>query len=185
MRFNFLIFIVISSLFFGCGNQNKAKETDNVLSGNILTDEAKLDMLKTEASRLRGGGSIKNVELNGGKATIIYVSNYKEYKEINPQSSLTEVELNGYWETEDSIQKALNDGSVRIMRKLDFISEVNIILPFNENIYEISVNRLELERFVGKDFKTIEENWDTLFSNPYVYDKNGRQVFFEKFGAKK
>jgi hypothetical protein len=71
------------------------------------------------------------------------------------------------------------------MRKLDFVNEVNIILPYDKKVYKISVNKSELEKFIGTDFKSITENWNKTFSDPYVYDKKGRKAFFEKFGMKK
>ena len=42
---------------------------------------------------------MKTVELEGKSARIIYVKDYKEYKELNPQSGLTESDLEGYWES--------------------------------------------------------------------------------------
>lgn len=113
------------------------------------------------------------------------MSNFNDYKEINPQSSLTESELKAYWESGDAIEKALVDGSVRIMRKLNFIDEVNIILTYEGETYKISVNKSELEKFIGTDFKSITDNWDKTFSDPYVYNKKGRKAFFKKFGVVK
>ncbi|MCW3162518.1 hypothetical protein [Chryseobacterium oryctis] len=183
MKLKLLILIVISFVLFSCGNkENKTNLKEDVSSEKLLTNNTKLEELKIEASRLRAGGSIKTVELIDEKATIKYVSNFKEYKELNPQSSLTESELKAYWESGDAIKKTLIDGSVRIMRKLPFVNEVNTILPYDKKVYEISIRKSELEKFIGKDFKSILENWDKSFSEPYVYSKKGRQEFFEKFG---
>ncbi|QIH34546.1 hypothetical protein [Sphingobacterium sp. DR205] len=176
--------IAISCILLSCGNGEQKKEIkENVSNTKTATNDPKLEELKTEASRLRAGGSIKSVELIDKKATITYVSNFTEYKEINPQSSLTESELKAYWDSGDAIEKALIDGSVRIMRKLDFVDQVNINLPYEEEIYEISVNKAELEKFIGTDFKSITDNWDKRFSDPYVYNKKGREAFFKKFGV--
>lgn len=146
--------------------------------------EETLSKLKTEASRLRAGGSIKTVELEGKSAKIIYVKNYNEYKELNPQSGLTESELEAYWVSGDAIEKALVDGPVRIMKKLDYIDTVSIILPYKGTTYTISVNKNDLEKFVGADFQTIKSKWDETFSNPYVYNDKGRKSFLNKFGMK-
>ncbi|MBV6881948.1 hypothetical protein NG800_019120 [Epilithonimonas ginsengisoli] len=181
-----LLSIAILCILFSCGKVEQKKDIrENVSNTKVLTNERNLEELKTEASRLRAGGSIKSVKLIDRKAIIDYVSNFTDYKEINPQSSLTESELKAYWQSGDAIEKALIDGSVRIMRKLDFIDEVNIILPFEEKMYKISVNKSELEKFIGIDFKSITGNWDKTFSNPYVYDKKGREIFFKKFGVVK
>ncbi|MEG0915397.1 MAG: hypothetical protein RSF68_00120 [Myroides sp.] len=186
MKFKLLTITIFSVALFSCGNSEGTKiNYESEPSNKTLTTDTKLEDLKTEASRLRAGGSVKTVELIGEKATITYVANYKEYKKLNPQSSLTEEQLQGYWETGDAIHKALIDGSVRIMRKLDFVNEVNIILPYQNNVYEISVNKPELEKFIGSDFETIINNWEKTFYDPYVYSKEGRKAFFEKFGTEK
>ena len=90
----------------------------------------------------------------------------------------------GKWRSGDAIEKALVDGSVRIMKKLDYIDTVSIDLPYKGTTYIISVNKTDLEKFVGTDFPTIQNKWDETFSNPYVYDENGRKSFFDKFGKK-
>jgi len=181
-----LLTITIFCILFSCEKREQKKDTkENVSNTKVSTNDPKLEELKTEASRLRAGGSIESVELIDRKATIAYVSNFNDYKEINPQSSLTESELKAYWESGDAIEKALVDGSVRIMRKLDFIDEVNIILPYEGETYKISVNKSELEKFIGTDFKSITDNWDKTFSDPYVYNKKGRKAFFKKFGVVK
>jgi len=186
MKLKLLTITIFSVALFSCGNKERTKiNSESEPSNKTLTTDTKLEELKTEVSRLRAGGSVKTVELIGEKATITFVANYTEYKEVNPQSSLTEEQLKTYWETGDAIHKALIDGSVKIMRKLDFVNEVNIILPYNENTYEISVNKLELEKFIGSDFETIVNNWEKTFYDPYVYTKEGRKAFFEKFGVKK
>ena len=186
MKFTSLTLIVFSFVFFNCENlQKKPKSESENSTEKVLTSDAKNNELKIEASRLRAGGSIKKIELNGDKANITYVSNFEEYKKLNPQSSLTEDDLNVYWESGDAIEKALIDGSVKIMKKLNFVNEVRIELPYKENIYNISVSKTELEKFTGKDFETITSNWNELFSNPYVYNKKGRDTFFAKFGSKR
>ncbi len=185
MKIKLLTITTIFCILFSCGKAEHKKDTVGNVSNIKISTNIKLEELKTEASRLRAGGSIKSVELIDRKAKIAYVSNFTDYKEINPQSSLTESEFKAYWESGDAIEKALIDDSVRIMRKLDFIDEVNIILPYEEEIYKISVNKSELEKFIGTDFKSITDNWDKTFSNPYVYNKKGREAFFKEFGVVK
>ncbi|WP_293924330.1 hypothetical protein [Sphingobacterium sp. UBA6320] len=175
------ILSAISFLLFSCGNETQ-KSKNSIET--VVKQSSKMDELKIAASRLRGGGSIKSIELVGETVNIIYVSSYEEYKRLNPQSILTETDLSTYWESGDAIQKALIDGAVRIMKKLNFVNEVSIVLPYKNEVYEIFVVKSELEKFIGKDFETILKNWDELFSDPYVYDKEGRHKFFQKFGKK-
>lgn len=144
-----------------------------------------LEQLKTEASRLRNGGSVKSVELKNGKAIIAYVKDYTEYKQLQPQSTLTENDLKEYWSTGNAIQKVLVEGPVQIMKKLSFIDEVELILPFQDKVYRVDVKKTELEKFIGKDFSVITNSWTKNFVDPYVYDKKGSQKFLNKFSIEK
>lgn len=175
--------IVISCLLLSCDN-NKQPETSykNSEPTQVSSDEStRLEQLKVEASRLKGGGSVKEVKLKGENATISYVKDFKEYKEINPQSSLTETELKSYWATGAALEKGLVDGPVRIMKNLDFVKQVTIILPYKNTTYHLSVSKSELEKFIGKNFNAIKDNWDEMFVDPYVYNDKGRKEFLQEF----
>jgi len=145
-------------------------------------NESNIERLKVEAYRMNGGNSIKNVELKDGKATITYIKNFKEYKKLNPQSGLTESDLKSYWSTSDAIKKMLVGSPVRIMKSLDFINEVKIILPFENRTYQIDVKRSELVKFIGQSINEIKSDWSKSFADPYIYNKEGREEFFKKFG---
>ncbi|MGE8527991.1 hypothetical protein [Chryseobacterium rhizosphaerae] len=177
------IFLTITLCILASCNTDKKTERseDSKITIQSHPKESNLEQLKTEASRLRGGGSIKTVEFKNGIAIITYVKNYAEYKQLNPQSNLSEDDLKGYWSSGDAIQKALVDGSVRLMKNLDFINEVQITLPFQNKVYAIDVKKTELEKFIGRDFPQIRNNWTKNFIDPYVYDKKGRKEFFNKF----
>ncbi|CAD0002310.1 hypothetical protein [Flavobacterium salmonis] len=175
--------IIISMLFFSCGNP-KSEKTETVIVAP-KTETSNLEKLEVESSRLRAGGSIKKVELKNGKAIIEYVKDYNEYKKLNPQSGLTELDLENYWNSSDAIEKALVDGSIKLMTKLDFLDQVEIILPNKGTVNSINVKKSELEKFIGADFGTIKNNLDEKFSKPYVYNDSGREKLFSKFGKKK
>ncbi len=186
MKKAFLIIITFSVLIYSCETKEK-KKTEKKVEITIpeLTKEEKIGKLKKEASRLRGGGSVKEVLLIEDKAIITYVKNYSEYKKLNPKSNLTKKDINGYWDTGEAIEKALVDGSVRLMKKLDFLNEVEIILPYKSKTYSIDVEKEKLERYLGTNFAVITLSWNEKFSNPYVYDDKGRKTFFKDFGKVK
>lgn len=179
-----ILVIICFILIYSCGNSTSEEKepTEIVETESGPTD---LDRLKLESSRLRGGGFIKNVDFENGKATIHYVKNYKEYKELNPQSGLKKENFDDYWSTEEVIEKALVDGSVRLMKKLDFVDHVEIILPNQGKEYSIRIKKTELEQFIGLDFQTIIANWDEEFTEPFVYNDQGRKKFFSQFVKKK
>lgn len=166
--------ILVSS----CGNSEKKEEKTKTEVSKSTPEE----MLNKEASRLRAGGSVKDVILENGKATINYVKDYEEYKKLNPKSGLKESDLKSYWDSGDAVEKALVDGSVRLMKKLDFLNQVVIILPVNGLKYKIDVSKDELLKFLNADYEKLKNDWDDTFSNPYVYSDSGRKKFFEKFG---
>lgn len=176
-----LIIAIISISLFSCNNSKNEEENTKQIEENNSKDK-NIEKSETEASRLRAGGSVKSVELNEGKAIITYVKDYAEYKELNPQSSLTENDLDAYWESGNAIEKALIEGSVKIMTKLDYINTVKIILPHKGKIYSINVNKTEFEKFAGSNFNKIKDNLENDFINKYVYNENGRKEFFKRFG---
>lgn len=181
MKINRISIAILSTvIIISCRNPNIENKTESEII-ETKSEHTELEQLKKESLRLRAGGSIKKIELENGKATIEYVKDYKEYKEFNPQSVLSEADLQNYWNSSDAIEKALVDGSVRVMKKLDFINQVEIVLPNNGKVYSIDVKKSELEKFVGSDFSEIKNNWDEKFSNPYVYNDNRRQKFLNKF----
>jgi len=181
------IFVAILSLssiiIFSCVNPKSEEKIETDINKN-KSELTELEKLEIESSRLRAGGTIKNTILENGEAKIEYVKDFKEYKELNPQSGLTESDLDNYWNSNDAIEKALVEGSVRIMKNLDFINKVEIILPNKGKIYSINVTKKDLEDFIGFNFEEVKNNWNEKFSNPYVYNDNGRQKFFAKFGKK-
>lgn len=181
MKIKFILILsAIALMNLSCND----KETPTITNQSQPVDP-NLEQLKTEASRLRNGGSVKSIELKNGKAIITYVKDYTEYKQLQPQSKLTENDLKEYWSTGNAIQKILVEGPVQIMKKLSFIDEVELILPFQGKIYRSDVKKTELEKFIGKDFSEITNTWTESFVNPYVYNKNGRQKFLNKFSVEK
>lgn len=175
---------LIATLYIltSCGNENKSQNPR--ITNESQPIQSNLEKLKTETSRLRAGGSVGNVQLENGKAIISYIKSYAEYKKLNPQSQVTEKDFKEYWSSGQAIQKALIEGSVRILKELSFINEVEIILPLTNNTYKINVEKTELEKFIRKDLSQIKSDWTKNFIDPYVYDKKGRENFFNKFGSK-
>ena len=186
--------LIISSFnFYGCdpaATENKATEKlPSAPEKQIVTEpvkinpeDAQLQQLEKEASRLRGGGSIKSVSLNKGKATIEYVNDYSEYKKLNPQSTVTKELLDDYWESGEAIEKALVDAPARLMRKLDFVKEVEIKLPYKGKKYSIDVKKNQLEVFTLTSLEEMKADWNKKFSDKYVYSDAGRSKFFNFFG---
>jgi hypothetical protein len=189
-----IISIVGLLVLIGCKADKKDVSTDKEVEKETQAIEAKKtetikgkekshsEILELEASRLRAGGSVKSAVLIGDKAVIKYVKDFKEYKSINPNSRVTEEDLANYWSTGKAIKKALVDGSVKLMKKMEFINETEIELPIKGKVYSISVSKDKLEKFTGQPFKTMCEDFGKSFSDKYVYNESGRDKFFKTFG---
>lgn len=154
----------------------------NLGSENELKWSELEKQLLLEASRLRGGGFIKKTEIINDIVNIEYVENFDEYQKLQPQSTVTKEQWESYWESGEAILKAIIDGGVRLLRKIDGINGVSIKIPFKENMYKIDVNREKVEKFLGHNFEEINLDWDKTFSNKFVYTKEGRNAFFHEFG---
>ncbi|WP_300485065.1 hypothetical protein [Flavobacterium sp.] len=183
MRKIALFQIIVMMTLTGCDHHNEKNVEKEIIKKPEYKEGENLETLKLEASRLRAGGSVKEVVLTKSKAHITYVQNYIEYKELNPQSTLTEADLAAYWETGNAIEKALVEGSVMLMKKLNFIDSVTITLPYKRELYEVNVTKSEIESFIGTDFSSIVAEWDQKFIDRYVYDKKNREKFLKKFGT--
>lgn len=67
--------------------------------------------------------------------------------------------------------------SGKIMKNLDYIENVNIILPYNKVVYSVNVNKQELEKFIGKDFLTIKKTGIKNLLIP-MYMTNKKELHF-------
>lgn len=159
-------------------NKQDKKEVETAVTNN---SQANLSLLKAEALRQKGGGEINSIKLASNTASINYVSNYEEYKELQPQSKVNAEMFYLYWVNGDKLKKNLVEIPVNLMRKLDFLNKVELTLPRNKKTYFMSVEKSELEKFISKDFQIIVDDWTNTFYDPYVYTKENRERFFEKF----
>lgn len=181
-----LAIIILIGLYFVFGDKTNGNEAlvNEDPSEEIVNDT--LSELELEASRLRGGVFVKEVTLNESRVDIIYTGDLQEYKTlINPQSQMTQTELEEYWETNNAIEKMLVDSPVRMMKKFDFIDTVCVIFPYKGTVYSVTTDTNSLENFLELDFSTIQEDWTDSFVDPYVYHPVGRTLFLKKFGNTK
>lgn len=134
-------------------------------------------------SKLRGASFVKQVKVEKDSVVIEYVKSIDEHKKMHPESRISKESFDSYWNTGNTILKALNDGSVRLLRSIEGIEEVKIVLPVNNEIYTICVKRSELEKFLDSTVQSLQTNWNGAFSDPFVYSKDGAKKFFEHFGT--
>jgi hypothetical protein len=143
MKKNFIAFSLISLLLTCCGKS--ANENKDNIETKVQDEKPKnenLTKLELEASRLRAGGFIKTVILDGSSAKIEYLKDYVEPKILKPESSLSKSDFNSYWDSGDAVEKALVDGSVRIMKKL------TILISSALNRFQLNMKLKKTSRFI-------------------------------------
>jgi hypothetical protein len=145
----------------------------NLLQQNILKN----------VFQLRGSTFVKDVIFEEKNLEFTYIANYRILLEHNPFTKISESHFISYWETGNAKIKALNDSCVRMLRKNPDLYSVSLKLIDLEYIYSISVNRDEVEKFLKADFSEIENNWNDIFSDKYVYSKEQSLLFFDYFGT--
>jgi hypothetical protein len=78
----------------------------------------------------------------------------------------------------------LVEGPAKIMTNVDYVNQVQIILPYKGKVYSIDVTKAELLSYTGLTFDEITSNWESKFVDPIVYTDINREKFFNKFGRK-
>ena len=128
------------------------------------TPEARL---KNVSNSLDRAPEISDVKLQGDLAII-------DYKEQ---------EHDDYWESGKKIQKALVGIPARIIMKLDFVNSVNLTIPFNDQVYSTNISKQDLEQYTGHTMEEIRGDWNSKFSDVYIYKLNNpeREAYFNKF----
>jgi hypothetical protein len=169
-------------------DQNKNQSCEiKVITKNKKPYSSNFEILKKNVSRLRNSGSIKAINLTSNNIVWIeYVSDYEQYKELHPQikfqkNPITKEYLDNYWETGDGIEKALVDGSIRVLAECDFVEIVGITIPWYDelDINRIMVFRSEFSNYTGLSLSDIKN--DGNLKDPYVYDDAIRHKFRLKF----
>lgn len=166
-----LSILFLLAFLAGCGNGQEQATTEQ----NLPTDPyEQLEMAQLAASRLRGGGFVSDVQVKDGNMKVEYVSTFEEYKELQPQSNLTEADWLNYWGTNDAIWKALVFGVDRLYKKLPFINRLMINIPFKGVIFTISTTRSDWNAF--KETADIDKEYMPFAvkfaAEAIVHDKN-------------
>lgn len=117
---------------------------------------------------------------------IHFYNSYEEYLNDNPHSQNTKEDYLNYFGTKSIIEKWIVLEPARILRDYTEIDNVEVTLPFEGKVYHATVNREQLNKFIGFDITTLNPNdpsWTTKFANIYGYGlKNEkRKALFEHF----
>ncbi|MCA9441777.1 MAG: hypothetical protein KC964_13285, partial [Candidatus Omnitrophica bacterium] len=143
------------------------------------------EAFRSYVAQLKGGSFIGEVEIDSNVATIQYYASFAEYMNANPQSGLTAEQFRNYWDSGDAVEKALMENSIRLFKEFPVLNEVNIFLPYQEEVFLVSLPKSQAESFLGVDFQRLHEDrtnerWRQEVSNKY-FNPEDRKRFIELF----
>lgn len=131
---------------------------------------------------LTGKTFIKTVDVGKDSINVNYFKNFKEYKEENTGSMVTEAEYKDYFSTGDQINKILMEESSRLFKEFPSASSIGIFLPFDGKTNSVTLSKEEIEKFYKVDFNTLtsDDEWRGRISNPFFNDED-REMFVAEF----
>ncbi|MCY9057949.1 hypothetical protein MOE81_08410 [Bacillus inaquosorum] len=136
-------------------------------------------MLISEYLKIINGATfIKNSKVNDNVVLIEYFSSFRDYKDINKCSSITEEDFENYFNSGDKILKIVVGEPARIFREFSNISAV--IIKLQEISYCITRASLgSLTNLNISDLSTENELWRN-FANEHIYNKLNRQKLYSQ-----
>lgn len=175
-------------LLASCGEEKNvtkpdaAEEKEEKVEVEDQTVEEK--ELVAYATNITGGTFVKSISLIDNYSIIQFYNDYNEYKKSNPDSLLTEDDYQGYFDTEETIEKILVVENVRLLRQFPNLTGAKMTLPFKGKVYSIEMDREAVNDYLGfnvEELKTEDDSWTTKFVNPIGYDEAKRKDFMSKF----
>ncbi|WP_342436693.1 hypothetical protein NSS79_25675 [Paenibacillus sp. FSL L8-0436] len=142
---------------------------------------SKDEVLKYTAN-LTGKTFIKEVTVGTDSISVNFFSDFKEYKDANPSSGITNEDYVDYFSTGDQINKLLMQETSRLFKQFPGAASVHMTLPYEGRTYSVALTKGEVESFYNVDFNTLTSNeiWRAKISDPH-FNKQDRQKFVDKF----
>lgn len=176
------IYVIIASTVFLYSCSEKKQEVIETSKAEQIT-KTPLDSLKMEVERTQGGSFATDVKLEGDKAVIQTLYNFKDYKKAHPNSNLDAATYYDYFTTEKSFKKSINRMPVHLLRKLPFVNSVSYQIFAKHEQYKIDLNRDQFIKYFGGSPESFENDYVKKIIDPIVYDEKGREKFFKTFGS--
>ena len=151
-----------------------------------ITTETMVDYLK-EARSITGQTFVRDSRVNpDGDAVIVFFHDFDEYRQERPTSRVTASMFEQYFASGDRILKSLLLDSVRILRNLPTLRSIEIVMPFEGDVYSVRLTRAEAEEYFRIDL--LELAYDASkwveFTSGFGFDVGRRHDFFRRFGQR-
>ncbi len=176
--------LVITLFLFSCNNtetenNNETSDSTEVVENvNVLID---IEKVTEKVRNWRGGAFLKNVTANNGNISVIYVTDFNDYKSTYPVITTTEEDYKKQMGKAFLIDKMLAELPVKILKDFSDAQSVSLTIPFEGTQYKVNITKKDIEDFSGKTFSEIVENYSENYADKYVFDEAGRTEFVNKF----
>lgn len=149
----------------------------------LTSDELK--QFKEYIPSIRGSSLIKVAEVkNQNEAHILYFPNFSEYRAANADAKLSEAEFKSYFPLVDTVNKALMEESLRLLREFPAITRITMEVPYSTQTYAINTSKRSIENYMKVSFKKVhdelsQKQWKEL-TKKYFTTKE-RDKFAKRF----
>ncbi|WP_322552773.1 hypothetical protein [Priestia megaterium] len=100
------------------------------------------------------------------KVKINYIASFHEFVEENKESKITNDDYQEYFWSGDKINKILAIEPARILNKFPETDEVEIVLPFNDKVNKVRVQKESLNQYLGYKIENLsfkDHTWHEKF----------------------
>ena len=163
--------IIVFAIFGGGEDTTETKEEVKEEENAKTVDQ---EAFKAYAQNIMGRTFINAISVTENKGLIEFFGSYDEFKQVKPESPLTEEEYKGYFETGDAIEKILVGENVRLLRQFPDLVSTSMVLPYGGKTYSIDLDRKEVNDYLGfkvEELSIEDKSWHEKFSNPILYEK--------------
>ena len=189
MRHHYPTFLLcLCLLLFSCQNEQKPAATETTAPSTSTKKEKgpkSWESMSVEEQGLNkmilqelGGFLIKTVTLDSGVATLDFAATIEETNISSPDKDLTPYD---YWSSAGRIEKVFPLLSANLFNQLSFLDQINMNIPFQDKLHQMSISRKEYETFAGKSTAEIKKDQQNIFNARFINNIEGRKQFLERF----
>ena len=158
MKSMLLASLIATTLIVGCTNSAQSKDKEKEISVEKTTNETTEKPEKKELTTpmFNGMSFVKSIEIDGDEMTITYYKDFDKYQKNNPKTEISEQNYIDYWNSDDSIEKALFNNLIDLLKGPSSLQTLNVTLPFGGQTYSYSVTKQEVTKYTEAETYTDE-----------------------------
>lgn len=145
------------------------------------------ESLEKFLSVLTSSSFIKSAIYNDAQRIVFinYYESYEEYKHYNENTPHSKEKYLEYFKAGAKIEKILVEETARILRQFPFVNTVSVILEFENEKYNVNVDREKLNNLIGfkiEDTSPEDGSWQENFQTVYgagIKNENRKRLLEE------